>query len=86
MRYRIQTDDQEIARKLLRRTTCELAGVGLNTRIWIFCTTYPSPEIARESLARLTGQKVKPCGDKGVLISRTHPILKAKQLDMLWPG
>lgn len=83
--YRIQTDDPEIARKLNRRSTCELAGLGLNIKLWIFLTSFSNPEKAREALIQLTGQKVRKDGEKGVLVAKTHPILKAKQLDMMWP-
>jgi len=73
--YRIQTTDPAVARKLRRRTTFKLVGYGVNKSIWIFGGTYSTPQKAKLSLQRLTGQKVKKDTVAGGFVAETYPIL-----------
>lgn len=78
--YRIQTDVPAIARKLRRRTTFKLVCCGLNTPLWIFRGTYSTPQKAKLSLERLTGQKVKKDAVTGGFTTYTVPILTSKSV------
>ncbi|MFH1852079.1 MAG: hypothetical protein ABIA75_07005 [Candidatus Neomarinimicrobiota bacterium] len=80
-RYRIQTDDPAIARKLRRRRSCRLTTEGLNQNLWIFETDLEAPAAARELLEKLTGKKVRR-DSRGVLVSCTHPLLDLQQLSL----
>lgn len=76
--WRIQTDDPAVARKLRRRTTFKLVCCGINTTLWIFRGTYSTPQKAKLSLERLTGQKVKKDAVTDGFVAETYPILTSK--------
>ena len=78
--YRIQTDDPAVAKKLRRRTTFKLVCCGINTVLWIFRGTYSTPQKAKISLQRLTGQKVKKDAITGGFVAVTYPILTYKSI------
>ena len=76
--YRIQTDNPTVARKLRRRTTFKLVGIWINQVQWIFRGTYSTPQKAKLSLQRLTGQKVKKDTITGGFVAYTKLILNNK--------
>lgn len=78
--WRIQTDYPAVARKLRRRTTFKLVCCGINTTLWIFRGTYSTPQKAKISLQRLTGQKVKKDNVTGGFMAVTYPILTPKTI------
>lgn len=78
--YRIQTDNPGVARKLRRRSSCVLSGIGINVSWWQFITQYKSPKIALRSLERLTGQKVQKDAEDGVFVAYTMPKLTSKPI------
>ena len=76
--YRIQTDDPSVIRKLRRRKTATLCSWALNDSSVIFSIRYKSPRLARQSLQRLTGQKVKKDSLNDVFVADAVTILTCK--------
>lgn len=76
--WRIQTTDPNVKKKLRRRKSASLTIECLNHPIVVYRIQYYSPEKARQSLGRLTGQKVKKDAVNGLFFSKTHPILTSK--------
>ena len=59
MIFRFQTDEARVKEKMRRRKKFILAGWGMNCKLWIYISTFYSPQKARGALAQLTGRKVK---------------------------
>ena len=76
--WRIQTTDPIIKRKLSRRNTSKLVGECFNHSMVIYKLQYYSPQKAKQSFMRLTGQKIKKDSEEGVFYSETYPILTNK--------
>ena len=55
--YRIQTNESAVARKLRKRETASQCAWG--SGVWIFVTKYARPDVAKKSLATITGREVK---------------------------
>ena len=77
--WRIQTPDPEIKRKLNRRKSAILVGVCFNHPMVIYRLQYYTPQKAKQSFQRLTGQKIKKDSDDGVFYAETYPILTKKK-------
>ena len=73
--WRIQTDDPAIIRKLRKRNSASLCIWCINDKMVVFRTQYYSPDKAKISLQRLTGQKPKKDAENGVFYAETTPIL-----------
>lgn len=71
--YRIQCNYPPTVRKMLRRKSCMIAGWGLNEYLYIFVTTYSTPQKARQSLKRLTNGVVENDPDTGGFMVKTYP-------------
>ena len=60
--YRVQTDDKDIAKKLVRRNGFPLSAYGMNSDsengsgLWIFCCEFSRPDIARKTIESVTGK------------------------------
>ena len=78
--WRIQTDDPTVARKLRRRTTFKLVCTWINQVQWIFRGKYSTPQKAKLSLQRLTGQKVEKDAVTDGFVAVTKPILTSKSI------
>jgi len=76
--WRIQTDDPAIIRKLRKRNSASLCIWCINDKMVVFRTQYYSPDKAKISLQRLTGQKPKKDAENGVFYAETTPILTCK--------
>ena len=74
-RWRIQTNDPSVIRKLRRRKTATLCSWALNDSMVIFSIRYKSPRLARQSLQRLTGQIVKKDALNDLFFADTSTIL-----------
>ena len=59
MRFWFQTDEPEVAERMRRRQKFTLTGRGMNCKIWIYISTFYSPQKARGALAQLTNRKVQ---------------------------
>ena len=73
--WRIQTTDPNIKSKLRRRNSAMLVGECMNHPTVIFKLHYYSPQKAKQSFERLTGQKIKKDPEAGVFYAETYPIL-----------
>ena len=78
--WRIQTTDPNVKRKLSRRNTATLAGECFNHPMVIYRLQYYTPQKAKQSFQRLTGQKIKKDSDDGVFYAKTYPILTKKNI------
>ena len=78
--YRIQTNDPAIIRKLRKRNSASLCIWCINDKMVVFKTQYYSPDKAKTSLQRLTGQKPKKDAENGVLYAETTPKLDSKNI------
>ena len=78
--WRIQTTDPIIKKKLKRRRTAKLVGECFNHRMVIYRLQYYTPQKAKQSFQRLTGQKIKKDSDDGVFYAETYPILTKKNI------
>ena len=76
--WRIQTNDPSVIRKLRRRKTATLCSWALNDSMVIFSIRYKSPRLARQSLQRLTGQKVKKDALNDLFVAYTVTKLTSK--------
>lgn len=65
--YRIQTNDPYVARKLNKRTTAKLAGLGINVPLWIFRVQYGSPKLAKQGFRRICGTNYGPTEKDGAI-------------------
>lgn len=75
--YRIETDDPQVVRKLLRRKSCTISGEYPHQYGYQFVTTYSTPQKARQSLKRLTNGVLEKDPDTGGYLVKTYPILKS---------
>ena len=78
--WRIQTTDPLVKRKLSRRNTATLVGECFNGPIMIYRLQYYTPQKAKQSFQRLTGQKIKKDTDNDVFYTETYPILTNKKI------
>ena len=78
--WRIQTTDPFVKRKLSRRNTAKLVGECSNGPIMIYRLQYYTPQKAKQSFQRLTGQKIKKDSDNNVFYAETYPILTNKNI------
>ena len=78
--WRIQTTDPLVKRKLSRRNTVTLVGECFNGSIMIYRLQYYTPQKAKQSFQRLTGQKIKKDSDNDVFYAETYPILTNKNI------
>ena len=78
--WRIQTDDPAIIRKLRKRNSASLCIWCINDKMVVFRTQYYSPDKAKISLQRLTGQKPKKDAENEVFTAETTPILTCKNI------
>ena len=78
--WRIQTTDPKIKSKLRRRNSAMLVGECINHPMVIYKLQYYSPQKARQSFQRLTGQKIKKDPVEGVFYAETYPILTNKNV------
>ena len=78
--WRIQTTDPLVKRKLSRRNTAKLVGECFNGPIMIYRLQYYTPQKAKQSFQRLTGQKIKKDSDNNVFYAETYPILTNKNI------
>ncbi len=79
--YRIQTNDADVANKLRRRNTANLAGYAINEKLWIFRLQYASPKLAKQGLIRICGTKyglLKKDASTGGFIAYIPTILTPK--------
>jgi len=76
--WRIQTNDPSVIRKLRRRKTATSCSWALNDSTVIFSIRYKSPRLERQSLQRLTGQKVKKDALNDLFVAYTVTILDSK--------
>ena len=79
--YRIQTNDPYVARKLKKRTTARLVGLGINVSLWIFRVQYESPKLAKQAFKRICGTNygsAEKDADTGGFIAYTRTILASK--------
>ena len=74
-RWRIQTTDRSVKRKLSRRNTAKLVGECFNHSMVIYRLQYYTPQKAKQSFQRLTGQKIKKDSENDVFYAETYPIL-----------
>ena len=78
--WRIQTTDPIVKRKLSRRNTATLVGECFNHPMVIYRLQYYTPQKAKQSFQRLTGQKIKKDSEDGVFYAETYPILTNKNI------
>ena len=78
--WRIQTTDPIIKKKLKRRRTAKLVGECFNHPMVIYKLQYYSPQKAKQSFMRLTGQKVQDDAKEGVFFAKTYPKLIKKDI------
>ncbi|MGY8788395.1 MAG: hypothetical protein ACKVH5_08895 [Fidelibacterota bacterium] len=78
--WRIQTTDPIVKRKLNRRNTATLVGECFNHPMVIYRLQYYSPQKAKKSFQRMTGQKIKKDSEDGVFYAETYPILTNKNI------
>ena len=78
--WRIQTTDPIVKRKLSRRNTAKLVGECFNHPMVIYRLQYYTPQKAKQSFQRLTGQKIKKDSEDGVFYAETYPILTNKNI------
>ena len=71
--YRIQTNDQRIARKLSKREKTKLCVVGLNAPFWVFQLRYSSPKKAILGLGNITHEDVHELPELSIFVSYTLP-------------
>ena len=64
--YRIQTDEKELAKKLKRSKKFNLSGEGVDCQLWLFQTSFYSPQKARNFLSRITNRPVQRDKEEGV--------------------
>ena len=76
--WRIQTTDPSVKRKLRRRNTAKLVGECFNHSMVIYKSQYYTPQKAKQSFERLTGQKLEKDAENGVFYAETYPILTQK--------
>ena len=76
----IQTTDPKIKSKLRRRNSAMLVGECMNHPTVIFKLQCYSPQKAKQSFERLTGQKIKKDPVEGVFYAETYPILTDKNV------
>ena len=78
--WRIQTNDPYVKRKLSRRNTATLVGECFNHPMVIYRLQYYTPQKAKQSFQRLTGQKIKKDSENGVFYVETYPISTNKKI------
>ena len=78
--WRIQTNDPYVKRKLSRRNTATLVGECFNHPMVIYRLQYYTPQKAKQSFQRLTGQKIKKDSDMDVFYAETYPILTNRKI------
>ena len=78
--WRIQTTDPLVKRKLSRRNTATLVGECFNDHIMIYRLQYYTPQKAKQSFQRLTGQKIKKDSVNDVFYAESYPILTNKNI------
>ena len=78
--WRIQTTDPLVKRKLSRRNTATLVGECFNDNMVIYRLQYYTPQKAKQSFQRLTGQKIKKDSDIDVFYAETYPILTNRKI------
>ena len=78
--WRIQTTDPLVKRKISRRNTATLVGECSNGILMIYRLQYYTPQKARQSFQRLTGQKIKKDSVNDVFYAETYPILTNKNI------
>ena len=78
--WRIQTTDPKIKSKLRRRNGATIVGECINHPMVIYKLQYYSPQKAKQSFERLTGQKIKKDPVEGVFYAETYPILTNKNV------
>ena len=78
--WRIQTTDPLVKRKLSRRNTATLVGECFNDNMVIYRLQYYTPQKAKQSFQRLTGQKIKKDSDMDVFYAETYPILTNRKI------
>ena len=78
--WRIQTTDPLVKRKLSRRNTATLVGECFNDNMVIYRLQYYTPQKAKQSFQRLTGQKIKKDSDIDVFNAETYPILTNRKI------
>ena len=78
--WRIQTTDPIVKRKLSRRNTSKLVGECFNHPMVIYRLQYYTPQKAKKSIQRLTGQKIKKDSENAVFYAETYPILTNKNI------
>ena len=78
--WRIQTTDPNIKSKLRRRNSAMLVGECINHPMVIYKLQFYSPQKAKQSFERLTGQKIKKDLVEDVFYPETYPILTNKNV------
>ena len=78
--WRIQTTDPNVKSKLTGRDSAILVGECINHPIVIYKLQYYSPQKAKQSFERLTGQKIKKDPLEGVFYAESYPILTDKNV------
>ena len=78
--WRIQTTDPNVKSKLRRRNSAILVGECINHPMVMYILQYYSPQNAKQSFKRLTGQKIKKDPVEGVFYAETYPILIYKNV------
>jgi hypothetical protein len=79
--WRIQTTDPRVKKKLQRRKNARLTMQCLNHPMMVYRLQFYSPQKAKQSFQRLTGQKLKKDTENGVFYAETYPILHQNEED-----
>ena len=79
--WRIQTTDPRVKKKLQRRKNAHLTVQCLNHPMMVYRLQFYSPQKAKQSFQRLTGQKLKKDAENGVFYAETYPILHQNEED-----
>ena len=78
--WRIQTTDPNIKSKLRIRNSVMLVEECFNHPMVIYKLQYYSPQKAKQSFQRLTGQKIKKDSDMDVFYAEAYPILTNRKI------
>ena len=76
--YRVQTDCIETHRKLRRRKSMTLAGVGMNLDLWIYAFSARRPSEALKMVEAVSGQPMVKHGTQGLFLAKNDAMLRLK--------
>ena len=73
--FRFRTNDPVVNKRLRQRKDFELAVKALNERMWVYVSSFYSPQKARQTLTRITRQKIEKTSNTGEFVAETYPIV-----------